>query len=51
MIFKSSVIKREFPSEWKKANVVLVLKKIVKELQIDLIAANFQKNFRKNNLQ
>ena len=28
MIFKSCIIKREFPSEWKKANVVPVPKKV-----------------------
>ena len=49
MVFKSCIIKVEFPSEWKKANVVPVHKKkpqaIAKELQTDLIAANLWKNF------
>ena len=32
MVFKSCVIKGEYPSEWKKANVVLVHKKVDKQL-------------------
>ena len=38
MIFKSCIIKGEYPSEQKKANAVPVHKK--GELQTDLIAAN-----------
>ena len=48
MIFKSCIMKGEYPSERKKANVVPVHKKgnqqLFKELQTDLIAANLWKN-------
>ena len=50
MIFKSCIIKGQFPSEWKKANVNPIKNRknryaIVKESQSDLIAANLRKNF------
>ena len=49
MIFKSCIMKGEYPSERKKANVVPVHKKgnqqLFKELQTDIIAANLWKNF------
>ena len=51
MIFKSCITKREFSSEWKKANVVPVQQKSDEQLQTGLSAANRQKIFGKNDLR
>ena len=48
MIFKSCIIKGEYPPEWKKANAVPLYKKrqqTIVKLQTNLIAANRWENF------